>query len=545
MQQDLSVQELYHTFPIAPVERLDGLVLPVAVGATVGGGSVVNGMLFNRGSPQDYDAWLDLGNDGWGWDDLFPYFMKSSNFSQPKSQANKDFSVTWNKSAWGTDGPVHSSFPAWQVPQQELFIDAIKQTREDVSIWPEGSDESGVSWVPSTQNPDTQTRSSAKTAYYDPVAQRENLKLLVEARVHRIDFRNRSATGVWIRNRHSTGDSLRYISARKEVILAAGPVFSPYLLQVSGVGPRRLLEEAKIQLVHNLPGVGMNLQDTPVINYVWSLPGYRAPQWRDYVRNATLYQEAKREYEQNKTGPLTLCFGNLIASLSLAQIDPHLVDTIRTISHTDFNDYLPAAYTKTVYNGYEAQIRTLKQQLLSPTTGIYEFAFNGWSTTFFNLLEKPLSRGSVLLNTTSPYSSPPVVQYNTLSNPIDTLLISSMVNYTRKLFATSALINEFNPVEILPGSNYTSPQDVISALNQHRRLYPSCSHTSGGCSMMPLELGGVVGSDLKVHGIGRLSVVDSSIIPLLPSARLVHTVYAIAEKASDIIKARHLIENEE
>lgn len=277
----------------------------------------------------------------------------------------------------------------------------------------------------------------------------------------------------------------------------------------------------------------MNLQDTPAINWVWNLPGYAGLQWQDLVLNASLYKEARKQYDDNKTGPLTLCFGKLVASLSLPQIGPELLETARTISSNDYNEYLPDAYTDSVYKGYEAQLRILQRQLTSPTNGVYEFAFNGWTASFFNLIQKPFSRGAVLLNNTSPRSSPPIVQYNTLSNPIDTLLVSSAVNYTRRILATPVLVDAFHPVEIYPGANYTDPQEVVAALNKHKLLYPSCSHSSGGCSMMPLELGGVVGPDLKVHGVEGLSVVDSSVIPLLPAARLVHTVSSTLLTQSD------------
>lgn len=156
--------------------------------------------------------------------------------------------ATWGSSAWGRMGAVHSSFPSWEWPQHKLFTQAFSEMGRDIPLLREANDGTGVGvgWVPNTLDPSTQTRSSAKTAYYDPVAERKNLHLLTATKVQRIVFDGTIAREVVVQSRNEDRGSGTRVSAQKEIVLAAGPVFSPNILQRSGVGPRKIVEEAKV-----------------------------------------------------------------------------------------------------------------------------------------------------------------------------------------------------------------------------------------------------------------------------------------------------------
>ncbi|KAF7192808.1 Dehydrogenase xptC [Pseudocercospora fuligena] len=537
IQHDEDIRHLFYSFPIAPLEKLGNATYPINVASTVGGGSVINGMYLNRGSRADYDAWERLGSKGWNWDGLFPYFIKSSNFTPPERSAAEQFGFSWDESAWGVQGPVHSSLPPWEWAHQKAFRTAFTEMKDrSISFQEEanGGTNVGVVWTPNSQDPATQTRSSAKTAYYDPVSGRANLLLLTGTKVERVSFDGKKASAVQLKSRRDSEGKTISVNAKREVIIAAGPIFSPNLLHKSGVGPRKMLEEARIEVIHDLPGVGLNFQDTPTVAMKWNLSKSQEPGPQDLITNRTFYEEAKRQYDLNHTGPLIQAHGNNAAFLSLSQMTHDAANILANISEQDASSYLPSAYEATSRSGFAAQLKILLEQLGSSESAVMEFPFNGAGGNIINLLQKPLSRGTITLNISDPELGP-LVNYNTLANPADRLLIEAMVNFTREFFDTPTM-KTLGPEEVSPGMENS---DVLAALIDKHALLPTCSHQSGACSMMPLELGGVVNDQLLVYGIERLSVVDSSIIPLLPSARLVHTVYAVAEKAADLIKARH------
>ncbi|KAF2208033.1 hypothetical protein CERZMDRAFT_114780 [Cercospora zeae-maydis SCOH1-5] len=517
----------------APLQQLGNITYPVSVGATVGGGSVVNGLYFNRGSKADYDAWKALGNNGWGWDDLLPYFRKHTNFTAPT--ITEDFHPTWNETFWGNDGPVHASIPSFQWRQQEIFREALGGF-PTIQHPQEANDGSavGLAWVPSSQDPDMQTRSSARTAYYDPICERTNLHLLTGTKVEKVLFRNKTATGVEVISRRHSG--LRSIRAKEEVIIAAGPIYSPNLLHHSGIGPHQLLQSANIPVVQDLPGVGLNFQDTPTIVAEFNFNHPVHPNPLD-LKNPTYKAAALAQYYTNRTGPLTQAHGNSAAFLTLNQVAPNdAAELLQNLNVQDPAKYLPSIYDDTTRAGYKAQFRLLRDQLASHSDAAFELPLHGDGQRYIMLLQKPLSRGTVTMNLSDPDLGP-LVDWNTLAHPIDAEMSIAMMRFLREFFSLPAM-QVLGPHEVSPGANVTKTEDLMRAFIEDRVLYPHCSHQAGTCSMLPLELGGVVSDQLLVHGVERLSVVDSSVIPLLPGARLVSTVYAIAEKAADLIQAR-------
>lgn len=243
----LNLEAMYDIYS-APVPNLANQTFLVTVGNVVGGGSYVNGMQFDRGSDADYDAWETLGNKGWGWNGLKKYFLKSNHFDGPSAKTKKEFGMTYDEKAYG-DGPVKVSIPDWQFPDMKKIF--ASWNKVDIPHPKEGfSDPVGVFWSPNSINKATATRTTSRSAYYDPIAlKRKNLQLLTSSHVDEITFSTSrtgalTATGVKY-TCNQTGKQVQ-VKATKEVILAAGGVFTPHLLMVSGIGPKDVLKAAGV-----------------------------------------------------------------------------------------------------------------------------------------------------------------------------------------------------------------------------------------------------------------------------------------------------------
>ncbi|KAH8660499.1 hypothetical protein BX600DRAFT_488607 [Xylariales sp. PMI_506] len=506
-----------------PQSGLGGRTAEVQGAATVGGGSTVNGMLFNRGSVADYDSWEELGNPGWGWKGILPYFRKSVTFHPPSEWLQDTFGTTYDEeAAYGEKGPIHASFPSWSWPGQKVQIAAfnelgIANTREGAS-----GNAIGVFWVPRAQDPADETRSYAVTGYLDPAVKRGNLDLLPDHTVVKVLF---------------SGVVPRGLRAKKEIILAAN-FQSPVILQRSGVGPKSLLDQAGIDVVVDLPGVGMNLQDHPITGL-----------WFQYNKDFQLSPSnmglgsvqdkmAEYSYESTRSGPY-ISGHNLLGLLPGPNFLSSTTKLRNAVNAQDALDYLPASYkgSPELLNSFLVQRSILERTINDTKSALLQSSLAGEAFTGL-ILQKPLSRGTVTLDPANPYLGDPLVDFGTLTNPLDVTVISEGIRFARSLFATRAMA-QLEPQEMEPGPEKTSDEQLEDYVR--RKAESSIGHECGTCAMMPLELGGVVGPDLIVHGTRKLSVVDSSIIPLIPGTNLCATVYAVAEKAADIIKKRNNI----
>ncbi|KAF2003327.1 GMC oxidoreductase [Amniculicola lignicola CBS 123094] len=522
-------------FPSAPIPGLNNASFRVPVAAVVGGGSVVNGMAYVRGSRADYDAWEELGNPGWGWDGLFPYFLKSTTFNPPSPPAVAQWNFTWDEKYYGR-GPLRVSIPEFQYPDLAIYRDAWKhfngvvERREvNAALGP------GLSWGPSTIDARDSTRATARKAYYDPVfATRPNLHLLTGYTVDEILFQKLTAMGVRIISRANNSTSSVY--ARKEVILAAGAVQTPQLLQRSGIGPKDVLDAAGIKVKKDSPAVGANFQDHATIPLIYAVSNLSFPNPDSILTNATYNATVWEEYLANKTGPIAGGSSSTQISFSLSQIASTANSIAGRLVSQQALDFLPSIYSSysPLLKGYEAQRKILARVYTSSTTPVTAQGIvpNGFSAS---ILLKPASRGTITLNSANP-QGPPVVQYNTLSNPLDGEILANIVRHKRP-FWTSPELDRFHPVELTPGPQYQTDEELISAFRAGN-LWPGLAHPSCSCAMLPEALGGCVGPDLKVYGVKKLSIVDASVFPMIVAGPLQATVYAVAEKASDIIKAR-------
>jgi len=261
-----------------PISGLAGSQVQVMAAAVVGGSSAINGFAFDRGSVGDYDGWVwqsgiyDEFGDEWGWDNMLPWFRKSATFHPPSAKLAADLNITWDTSVWGNTTPLHVGFSPFQWKQQQVIFDALRNT-PGIGSPREGAagDAAGVFWFGNTINPSDQSRSYARTAHYDPVRSRANYHLLPGWRVTQVTL-NRTdtdlddkwnATGVLITPRDGdmpAGGPIK-IEAKREVVVCAGTVHTPQVLQRSGIGPRDVIKAANGTVRVELPGVGFNLQD--------------------------------------------------------------------------------------------------------------------------------------------------------------------------------------------------------------------------------------------------------------------------------------------
>ncbi|KAL9581636.1 MAG: hypothetical protein Q9212_003785, partial [Teloschistes hypoglaucus] len=282
-------KEYSRNYMSVPQSGLNNHSQPVYSAAVVGGGTVINGMFFNRGSAADYDTWEKLGNPGWGWNDLLPYFKKSETFTPPPAEIAAEYPISSDLGPHGTDGPVQSSFPNYQYPVLKYFHKAWNSIGVPSNPQPNAGRAVDAFYSTLSESAVNQSRSSADTAYFRPIAgNRPNFHLLPLHSVIKIvvDKKKKRATGV-----------------QQEVILAAGAPRSPQILQVSGIGPRKLLAGLGIELVEDLPGVGYNFHDQPAmftgITYDYSKYPFPSPDW--CFSNQSWVDQQLAVYYENRT----------------------------------------------------------------------------------------------------------------------------------------------------------------------------------------------------------------------------------------------------
>ncbi|KAL8646620.1 MAG: hypothetical protein Q9226_006779 [Calogaya cf. arnoldii] len=511
---------------------------PVYSAAVVGGGTVINGLFFNRGSAADYDGWETLGNPSWGFKSLLPYFQKSENFTPPPPKL-AEYPISSDLEPHGTTGPVGSSFPQYQYPILKLFYKAWNSIGVPSNPQPNGGRAVDAFYSTLSITAWNQSRCSAATAYYRPIeGKRPNYHLLTLHSVTKVVFdkKNKRATGVQFLPRNGT-QSLQSVRAKQEVIIAAGAPRSPQILQLSGIGPRKLLSGLGIDVVEDLPGVGYNFQDQPSMfaGVTYDYSKYPAPSPGLYFSNQTWVDLQLKIYYENRTGPDTQAYlsGTTVAFLSLRRLTNEYQKIIASAEKTDLAKALPAGADKTLLKGYSAQQAAILPDYNSPDTAVHELAFQGGEVVALVLL-KPLSRGSILINSSDPLADP-VFDYGTFQHPVDIQVAIAMYKKFRE-FVTAEPWKAVGMKETTPGPSVEGDAAIEAAI---RNITQSTwSHPVGTCSMLPRKYGGVVDSKLRVYGVKNLSVIDASVMPTIPASHTSSTVYAVAEKAADLIKAR-------
>ncbi|KAK3899956.1 pyranose dehydrogenase [Staphylotrichum tortipilum] len=533
---------LTFNIPSVPQPNLNNRSIAVIVGKVLGGSSGVNGMQVLRGQKEDYNRWGSYfrKNSDWSWDGMLPYFKKAWNFHPPSAELASQMGIKYDTSFWGSRGKVHASFPTFSWPVLKMEMAAFGDLPGITYPADSGSGETGAYWHPASVDPTTVQRSFARPGHWDDIeAARPNYHTLTGQKVLKVTFEGKKARGVVFVPADATEQiQARSVKARKEVIMAAGAIHTPKILQASGVGPKKLLQDAGLPVVVDSPGVGSNFQDqpfsiAPTFNFS-SFPFH--PDFYDLLTNETFIAEAAAQFAANKTGPMSIAAGNCGSWLSLQVISPSKWQQIATrYEAQDPAAYLPSGTDAAVIAGYRAQQIALTKSMRSKDSATYNFFLRGGYEEGSVVFLHPTSRGSVTINPADPFFSEPNIDYRALTNPTDLEILQEFTPFTRKYFYETRL-KDLDPVEVSPGSDVQTPQQIEAWLRNV--MNPSTFHPIGTAAMMPKNLGGVVDEQLAVYGVQGLSVVDASIIPDLPGSYLQQTVYAIAEKAADLIKER-------
>ncbi|KAK8052414.1 hypothetical protein PG993_003799 [Apiospora rasikravindrae] len=523
----------------APQAGLGGQTYPIVLGNMVGGSSGVNSMMNLRGSAEDYDRWGQLFEKdelGWNWEGILPYFKKALNFSPPPKEVAERFNITWDASYWGSESGVHAAWPTFQYPGIDPLVAAFDEMPGVERVVDSGAGGAGVYWFPTLMDPVKHERSFALNAHYENL-DRPNYHIMAQATVRRLILEDTTAKAVEFQTNSST--ELFTVEASKEIIMAAGAIHTPKILQVSGIGPKGVLEAAGIETIVDLPGVGQNFQDHVGIVTNITFAGLLDihPNGLDIVNNATFREWAKESWETDRSGPYSLAIENVAAWLPLTAFAPSLFESVATELETQNHaSLLPAETHPTVVAGYAAQMQGLAAAVRSKDTVFARFKINGTYGPTNPILNQPFSRGSVNIDPTDPFGKPPIVDYRTLSNPVELKVLVEMVKWVRRYsFETS--LKDLGPVDAAPGPDVVSDEEIAEYLVLGGGIYPSDYHPAGTTAMMPLELGGVVDQTLRVYGVKNLRVIDTGIMPNLPGANTCQPTYGMAEKAADIIKS--------
>ncbi|KAK0714897.1 GMC oxidoreductase-domain-containing protein [Lasiosphaeris hirsuta] len=539
-------------FSTAPQQFLDGKRRLYDQGHVVGGGSILNGLVTTRGAAADYDSWSAIGNPGWGWLGMLPYFKKCENFTVGvDSQVTSSFHIDPVLAVHGTSGPLQVTYPKFLYPHTGNFLEGLSELGVPAIGDPNAGWSSGAMIVPASMTAEGQARADSRGAYLDGVMGRPNLHLASEQTVTRILIGAGAASNIvtppfghlrrafGVEFTLSANSPRRNITCTREVILAGGGVLSPVLLQVSGIGPAPILKDLGIPVQVDLPGVGHNLQDHVLVDafYNYTEPGLFT------TRNLTgqALAAAEQEYFTNHTGPWTAPLISAVAFPPLALLSPSTWTTLLAeISSAPPETYLPPGPGQhpTLVAGFARQRQLLIRLLSRPDVGALEIMADSIGT-LTGVIQRPFSRGSVRPRNADILAGGAVAPNIDLdprycAQAEDCEILALGLQFNSKLVQTEAM-SRLSPSPRAPWDSVTAANET-ALLEAIREGLVTEFHPCGTAAMMPLELGGVVDPRLLVYGTENLRVVDAAIIPIIPAAHLQAGVYAVAEKAADIIK---------
>lgn len=482
-------------FETEPEPGLQGRSIALPRGQGTGGSTNVNGQIFIRGQREDYDHWRDLGNDGWGYDDLLPYFRRLERFeplADPGSAGHirhdgkpLAFDLTFH----GTEGPLNLA-PARSInPMAEVFLDAAGLAGLPFNDDFNGAEQAGVGFYSFTQR--RGQRVTAEGAYLDPVRDRPNLTVVPETQVTGLVMDGRRATGVRWRRAAETGT----LSAR-EVILSAGSFVSPHLLMLAGIGNARELRRAGVEPLHDLPGVGENLQDhlDVTLEYSAKTAVPYGVSWRALPRNVMHVAD----WFVRKRGLFSSTTAETGGFVSTDPDDPR----------PDVQLFFCSGRANT--------------QEASGFTG------HGFLLHVCEL--RPGSIGRVTLRDPDPATKPAII-FNFFRGGSTMRSLRDGIRLARRIAAQAPFARHLD-AEVDPGPDAESDGALDAFI---REKVGTLFHPVGTCAMGTGENAVVHPESLRVHGIGGLRVVDASIMPAIVSGNTVAATYCLAEKAADLI----------
>ncbi|WP_413990288.1 choline dehydrogenase [Labrys okinawensis] len=467
-----------------PEPALGGRSLHTPRGKVLGGSSSINGMVYIRGHAMDFEAWAEAGAHGWNYASVLPYFKRA----EGREEGGNEYR--------GSDGPLKTSYGALKNPLYQAFVDAAVEAGYPATPDVNGYQQEGFGRMDMTVYKGR--RWSAANAYLKPAMKHPNLSVETHALASRILFEGRKAVGV----EYWQGSQLRRVRARREVILSAGPINDPQLLKLSGIGPAAELQAAGIEVLHDLAGVGENLQDhlefyfqmasiQPITLYSVVNPLSKAMVGAEWLlRNTGL--GATNHFE-------TCGFIRSRAGIAYPDIQYH---------------FLPMAVS---YNGASLASEHGFQAHVGPM--------------------RSRSRGHVRLRSKDAREAP-LIRFNYMSHPDDWTEMRACVRLTREIFQQKAF-EPYRGREIQPGPDVTSDEAIDAFIAQH---VESAFHPSGTCRMgAPSDPMTVVDPETRVVGIEGLRIADSSIIPLITNGNLNAPSIMIGEKASDHILGKTML----
>ena len=447
-------------------------------GKTLGGSSSINGMLYVRGNPADFDNWAQMGCRGWSFDDVLPYFRKSEDYKQATDTAYR-----------GKGGPLKVEDYRTILPLTHRFIEAAQQAGYKFSKDLNGREQEGVGYSQMTRK--GRWRGSTAQTFLKQARGRPNLRVETEALASKLLFAGKRCTGVSFRQRGQEVEA----TARKEVILCGGTVNSPHLLQISGVGPAEHLQSIGVPVLHDLRGVGANLQDHYVARISHRVRG--SVSINKLSRGARLAREAMRFAVEGR-GALT--FGVTTAQVFCRSSPEKASPDLQLL-------FTPASYDA-------ARFGALEQQ-------------DGMTVAVCPV--RPDSRGTIMARNADPAAAP-VITPNYLSDPADIRVLAAGMRFTRAIFAAPA-IAQHSVAEILPGPEVTTEEGM---LDYARRYGTTIYHPVGTCRMGDGPAA-VVDSRLRVHGLQGLRVIDASVMPTLTTGTTHAPTIMIGEKGAAMI----------
>ncbi|MFK5980146.1 MAG: GMC family oxidoreductase N-terminal domain-containing protein [Rhizobiaceae bacterium] len=460
---------------------LNGRKLAYPRGKIIGGCSSINGMIYMRGQSGDYDAWQQMGNRGWGWDDVLPYFLKSEDHADRSNELHNqggELRVEKQRLHWDVLDAVRDAALELGIPKADDLNDGINEG----SAFFEVNQKNGWRW-------------SGARAFLDPVKGRKNLTILKQAHVEKLTFEGKRVTGMELQ----VAGKPSKVSAGKEVVLSAGSIGSPQIMQLSGIGPVDLLSKHGIEVRHGMEGVGANLQDHLQIRTIYTVEGVKTLN----EMQARLWGKAKiaMEYALKRTGPMSMAPSQLgiFTKSDASYASPNIEYHVQPLSLDKFGDPL--------------------------------HSFPAITVSICNL--RPQSRGTMHINSADPFDKP-LINPNYLSAEADKQVAVDSIRHARTLMATDTMA-QFNPNEIKPGLAYDSDEQILGAVGD---VATTIFHPVGTAKMGDDTMA-VVSDRLEVHGLKGLRVVDASIMPTITSGNTHAPVVMIAEKASDMILAKN------
>ena len=453
-------------------------------GKTLGGSSSINGLLWIRGQSNDYDNWKQQGNKGWGWDDVLPYFVKSENNELGKSKYHSD------------SGPIMVANKKIKLKMLDEFINAAEESGIPKTDDFNTGDNFGVGFYQFTTSHSKfglKLRCSSAKGYLNPVKSRKNLKIITNAVVQKIIFENKMAVAL----SYMVGDKIFEVKSNKEIILSAGSIGSPHILQISGVGDAQKLKKHGIDIKKDLKGVGKNLQDHLMFRPVYKVKNLKSLNKK--INSLFGNFLIGLEYIFNQSGPMTMGASQVcgFAKSDSSRATPNLQFHVQPIS----TDILGA-------------------------TKLHDF--EGITPTVANV--RPTSRGEINV-VSKNINDNPKIKMNYLSTDDDRYVAAQGLKLVRKIMLETKTFKKYEPEEYRPGLHIQDDEELVKAGSDFTQ---TIFHPVGTCKMGSDE-NAVVDDRLKVHGIENLRVVDASIMPNITSGNTNAPTIMIAEKASDMI----------